>query len=290
MHSWSEAAYISVNVPGNWRAFRTGTSAGSEGAPRRPVEAARVRVAVSDQRADVASARSDGQDAAATPTDAELMARVVAGDDQAFAAVYDRHAQAVYGAISRYIGDPGTAEDVVQETYLAMWTRSEVYSPETGSLIGWLLTIARHRAIDRLRSAARRPVVVGLPPSGIDGQDNDLERLLSLGRPVAFDATAYDPSDVTEKRWLRAVIRTAMEDMPEAERRVLELAYDQDQTQVEIAELLGLPLGTVKTRTRRALLRLRAMLESVPDIGAPEARQPVRADGSSSKEMQHGSR
>lgn len=290
MHSWNEAAYISANPPGGWRVIGRVAAVANEGVVRRQMPAARFRVAMSDLRADPAPARSDGQDSAAIPTDAELMARVVAGDESAFAAVYDRHAQAVYGAISRYIGDPGTAEDVVQETYLALWTRAEVYSPDTGSLIGWLLTIARHRAIDRLRSTARRPVVVGLPPAGVDGQDNDLERLLSLGRPIAFDATAYDPSDVTERRWVRAVIRTAMDDMPEAERRVLELAYDQDQTQVEIAESLGLPLGTVKTRTRRALLRLRTMLESVPDLGANAARQPVGADRPSSKEMQHGPR
>jgi RNA polymerase sigma-70 factor, ECF subfamily len=289
MHSRSEAGSTYANPPGSRRVIHRVAAGGDERAMRAPVEAARYLVAVPDQRADLAAARGAEGDEAATPTDAELMARVTAGDQRAFAAVYDRHAQAVYGAISRYIGDPGTAEDVVQETYLALWTRSEVYSPEAGSLIGWLLTIARHRAIDRLRSAARRPVVVGLAP-GADGGESDLERLLSLGRPVAFDATAYDPSDVTERRWVKAVIRTAIDDMPETERRVLELAYDQDQTQVEIAEILGLPLGTVKTRTRRALLRLRAMLEGVPDLGTPLARQPVGVARRSSKDMQHGPR
>jgi RNA polymerase sigma-70 factor (ECF subfamily) len=288
MHSWSEAESISTNPLGNWRVIRPGASGGEEGALRRPVEAIRVRVAVPDRSADLAPTGGRGDVEAATPTDAELMARVAAGDQLAFAAVYDRHAQAVYGAISRYIGDPGTAEDIVQETYLALWTKSEVYSPGAGSLIGWLLTIARHRAIDRLRSAARRPVVVGLAPSSADGQESDLERLLSLGRPVAFDATAYDPSDVTERRWVRAVVRTAIDEMPEAERRVLELAYDQEQTQVEIAAILGLPLGTVKTRTRRALLRLRAMLEGVPDLGGPG--MFLRGvDGRSAKETNHES-
>ncbi len=104
-------------------------------------------------------------DLAATPTDAELMARVAAGDEQAFAALYDRHVHAVYGAVMRYLRDPGAAEDVVQETYLAMWTRSDSYAAETGSLVGWLLTIARHRAIDRLRSSPGGPWLWGsLPP------------------------------------------------------------------------------------------------------------------------------
>jgi len=218
-------------------------------------------------------------DLAATPTDAELMARVAAGDEQAFAALYDRHVHAVYGAVMRYLGDPGAAEDVVQETYLAMWTRSDTYAPETGSLAGWLLTIARHRAIDRLRSMARRPLLVGLAPATSEGTESDMERLLALGQPVAVAAMTDEPPDLAERRWVRAVIQTAMEEMPEPERQVLELAYDAGLSQVEIARRLGWPLGTVKTRTRRALLRLRAMLENVPDIGPLVASPPVPGNG-----------
>jgi len=96
-------------------------------------------------------------DLAAVPSDAELMARVVARDEGAFAQVYDRYVRAIYGTALRYLRDPGAAEDVVQETYLAMWDRSESYSPGEGSLVGWLLSIARHRAIDRVRAAARDP-------------------------------------------------------------------------------------------------------------------------------------
>jgi RNA polymerase sigma-70 factor, ECF subfamily len=226
----------------------------------------------------------------AIPTDAVLMARVAAGDEQAFAAVYDRHAQSLHGAVMRYLGDHSAAEDVVQETFLAMWTRSESYSPEAGSLIGWLLTIARHRAIDRLRATSRQPMVVGFGPATPDGPENDLERLLALGQPVAFAETTDEPSYFAERRWVRAVVRTALDEMPEAERRALELAYDQELTQAEIAERLGWPLGTVKTRTRRALLRLRAMLESVPDIAPPSGLAPAGLNGRVSKEGQHGPR
>jgi RNA polymerase sigma-70 factor (ECF subfamily) len=229
-------------------------------------------------------------DIAAAPTDAELMARVTAGDHDAFAAVYDRHAQALYGTAMRFLRDPGAAEDVVQETYLAMWTRSETYSPEAGSLIGWLLTIARHRAIDRLRATSRQPLVVGLAPATSDGAENDSERLLALCRPVGFGDAADEPSDVAERRWVRAVVRTAIDKMPESERQALELAYDDELTQAEIAERLGWPIGTVKTRTRRALLRLRAMLESVPDIGPSTGRPPSRENWRNREEARHGPR
>jgi RNA polymerase sigma-70 factor (ECF subfamily) len=162
---------------------------------------------------------------------------------------------------------------VVQETYLAMWNRPDGYAAEKGSLVGWLLAIARHRAIDRLRAASRRPVVVALAPGTSDGAESDLERLMALGQPVASAAMDDQPPDIAERRWVRALVRTALDGMPEPERRALELAYDDGLTQAEIAERLGWPLGTVKTRTRRALLRLRATLESVPDI-VPWAASP----------------
>jgi RNA polymerase sigma-70 factor (ECF subfamily) len=197
--------------------------------------------------------------------------------------LYDRHVRAVYGAVVRYLRDPAAAEEVVQETYLAAWQRSDRYAAEKGSLIGWLLSIARNRAIDRLRAASRRPQLVGLAPSASDGSESDLERLMALGRPVGLAATAEEPPDVAERRWVRSVVRTALDGMSEPERQVLELAYDDGLTQTEIAERLGWPLGTVKTRTRRAMLRLRAMLESVPDIGPWAARRRGRGSRGTSR-------
>jgi len=218
-------------------------------------------------------------DVAEAPVDAELMARVATGDHEAFATLYDRHVRAVYGAVLRYLREPAAAEEVVQETCLAMWQRPDRYAAEKGSLIGWLLSVARNRAIDRLRSASRRPQLVRLAPIASDGSESDLERLMAVGRPVGSGATAEEPPDVAERRWVRSVVRTALDGMSEPERQVLELAYDDGLTQTEIAERLGWPLGTVKTRTRRAMLRLRAMLESVPDIGPWAARSPAAAWG-----------
>jgi RNA polymerase sigma-70 factor (ECF subfamily) len=213
------------------------------------------------------------------PLDADLMARVAAGDHEAFAALYDRHVPAVYGAVLRYLRDPAAAEEVVQETYLAIWQRPDRYAADKGSLVGWLLSIARNRAIDRLRAASRRPLLIGLDPGPSDREEGNPERLMDLGRPVGSGATADEPSDVAERRWVQAVVRTALDGMSEPERQVLLLAYDDGLTQPEIAERLGWPLGTVKTRTRRAMLRLRAMLESIPDIGPWAAPSPAAAWG-----------
>ena len=281
MQAWSEQRYVLPDRSGLSRV--TGPTAVVGGLRFLPAPATivRLRDGMADDSADVQRA---------IPTDAELMARIAAGDRDAFAEVYDRHAQALHGTVMRFLRDPAAAEDVVQETYLAMWTRSESYSPEAGSLIGWLLTIARHRAIDRLRAASRQPVVVGFAPAMSDGAENDLERLLALGRPVGFGDAADEPSDVAERRWVRAVVRTAIDKMPESERQALELAYDDELTQAEIAQRLGWPIGTVKTRTRRALQRLRAMLESVPDIGPSPGLPPSRGNWQSREEVRHGPR
>lgn len=267
----------------------TGPLAGHRGvdAYRAPVAAGRTGLAATGETPGCPRALGVTDDGAATPTDVELMARVAGGDHEAFATLYDRHAGAIYGAVLRYLGDQGAAEDIVQEVYLAMWQRPAGYAAEKGSLIGWLLAVARNRAIDRLRAASRRPLLVGLDSGDSEGSESDFERLMALGRPVGFAATADEPPDVAERRWLRAVVRTALDAMSDPERQVLELAYDDGLTQTEIAGRLGWPAGTVKTRTRRALLRLRAMLESVPDIGpwarrstvstSPVAASPVAA-------------
>ena len=277
MSQWGGRPLLCSAVAAPWQATGPFAVHRSVDAPSAPLAAGRVRLAAPDETAGLSRTRGVTDDVAAPPTDAELMARVAAGDEQAFAGVYDRHGQAVYGAVLRYLGDPGGAEDVVQETYLAMWQQPDRYAAEKGSLIGWLLAIARNRAIDRLRAASRRPLLVGLAPGTSDGAESDLERLMALGQPVASAATNDQPPDIAESRWVRAVVRTAVDGMPAPERRVLELAYDDGLTQAEIAERLDWPLGTVKTRTRRALLRLRAVLESVPDIGPWATNSPVAA-------------
>jgi RNA polymerase sigma-70 factor, ECF subfamily len=278
MYTWSQELHLGAIMPGTRR--MTGAPADD-----RAIDTRLVRVDFG--RAHAVPGMRDQIDV--IPTDAELMARIVAGDQQAFAAVYDRHAQMLFGTIMRYLRDSAAAEDILQETFLAMWTRSERYSSEAGSLIAWLLTIARNRAIDRLRSVARQPVAVGLASGATEGADDDLERMLSRGRPVGSSDANEQPADLAERRWIRAVVRTAIDDIPDDERLALELAYDDELTQAEIADRLGWPLGTVKTRTKRALLRLRMMLENVPDIGPSSGLRPVSVNGRDSEEGRHGS-
>lgn len=195
-------------------------------------------------------------------SDVELVARLVAGDDAALGELYDRHADSVFRVAFRLLGDRGQAEDVLQETILALWNRAETYDPQVASLAAWLMTIARNRAVDRLRARARRPLAVPLSATfeAAGAEDAAAERLLATGTLVGSAAPQADPQLITERRELRDAVRTALSRLPSLERQALELAYYGELSQSEIAVRLGWPLGTVKTRTRRALLRLREVL------------------------------
>jgi RNA polymerase sigma-70 factor (ECF subfamily) len=205
------------------------------------------------------------------PSDAELVARLVAGDEAVLGELYDRHADAVFRVAYRLLGDRGQAEDVLQETILALWNRAELYDPAQAPLGAWLLSIARHRAVDRLRARGRRPPA--LPLSAVLGPDETgdqgFERVLAEGALVASGAPGPDPAAATDAAWLRGAVREALAAIPDQERQALELAYYHELSQSEIAARLGWPLGTVKTRTRRALARLRATLAETlgPELG-----------------------
>lgn len=202
-------------------------------------------------------------------SDPALVARVAAGSEDALAALYDRHVPAVYGTALRLTGDRGTAEEVVQETFLALWNRADVFDPALASLATWLRAIARNRALDRLRAAGRRPALVPLGGSTDGDDDPGLERLPPDLAVIGGAGPDPAPEDAAEAADLRARIREVLAGMPEPERTVIVLAYREELTQQEIATRLGWPLGTVKTRTRRALARLRARLEEDgPDGGS----------------------
>ena len=204
-------------------------------------------------------------------SDATLVRAVAAGSHDALAALYDRHADAVFAAASRLTSDRGMAEEVVQETFLALWDRAETFDPSIGSLPAWLHTIARNRTVDRLRAAGRRPNLVPLSSAtsggsrhgGNDDVDADtLERVLAGGQMVAGAVPPPSPERELALRELRTALQTALARMPEPERIVIVMAYAEGLSQSEIAARLGWPLGTVKTRTRRALRHLREVLGS----------------------------
>ena len=199
-----------------------------------------------------------------------LVREVAAGSQDALAALYDRHVDAVFAAAIRLTSDRQVAEEVVQETFLALWNRAELFNPGTGSLAAWLHTIARNRTVDRLRAAGRRPNLVPLSSaSGSDESDTAaLERIVSMGSVLGGADLGPGPEGELAASELRDVIRGALAELPEHERTALVLAYSAEMTQSEIAERLGWPLGTVKTRTRRALLRLREVLAEELGPGA----------------------
>jgi RNA polymerase sigma-70 factor (ECF subfamily) len=211
-------------------------------------------------------------------TDATLVRAVAAGSHDALAALYDRHVDAVFAAASRLTSDRGMAEEVVQETFLALWDRAETFDPSLGSLAAWLHTIARNRTVDRLRAAGRRPNLTPLSAAaGGDETDADsLERVLASGMLVGGAAPPPSPERELALLELRTALRAALAGMPDTERVVIVLAYAEDLSQSEIAERLGWPLGTVKTRTRRALRRLRDVLGS--GVGPEYARYLAPAE------------
>ncbi len=196
-------------------------------------------------------------------SDGDLVARIAGGDQSAFAEVYDRYAQPVFGAAVRVLGDRSAAEEVVQETWLALWNHAERYDATRGSLVAWLLAIARNRCLDRFRAARRQPTLVTIGASDDESEEARLDRALAAGDPIGAGDADDDPEAAVTRRWTRGVVRSVVLTLPDDERRVIELAYDDGLSQSEIAAQIGWPLGTVKTRTRRALLRLREALGDV---------------------------
>jgi RNA polymerase sigma-70 factor (ECF subfamily) len=207
--------------------------------------------------------------------DAALVREVAAGSQSALGDLYDRYVDAVYAAANRLTSDRHVAEEVVQETFLALWNRAELFDPKIGSLAAWLHTIARNRTVDRLRAAGRRPNLI--PLSSAAGEDEQagaaLDRLVAAGTVIGGARVGNGPEGELAATELRQVLRDALAELPDAERTAIVLAYREELTQTEIAERLGWPLGTVKTRTRRALLRLRGALAE--ELGPGAAPMPI---------------
>jgi len=194
--------------------------------------------------------------------DGALVRAVAAGSSDALAVLYDRYVDTIFAVTRRLTSDRGAAEEVVQETFLALWNRAETFDPTMGSVGGWLRTIARNRTVDRLRAAARRPTLVPYPVSASSGEPDvaSLDRIATPGAVVAGSVASPTPEEGLVSAEIRRAVQAALAEMPAAERDVIVLAYGDELTQTEIAERLGWPLGTVKTRTRRALSRLRVAL------------------------------
>ena len=186
--------------------------------------------------------------------DLERLARAARGDAASFAALYDRHARGVYSMAIRVVRDEADAEDVVQEVFAQVWRQADRYDANRGSVAAWLLTMARTRAIDRLRTRMVRP----------EGRDRTVA--WSDDEWARRAAPLVDPSDALTTERDAKRVREALEALPLVQRLAIELAYFEGLTQREIAERLEQPLGTVKTRIRLGLLKLRDALIG----GSPE--------------------
>lgn len=185
--------------------------------------------------------------------DAELIERVAGGEGDALAALYDRHAPRVLGLTSRILGDRDEAEDVLQEVFLQVWRNPRHFDAARGSAVTWLLVLARSRAIDRLRSLRRR---------GRDRQVPIEDHPVESGEDIARSAESAQEG---------AAVRRALALLPPDQRRALELAYFDGYTQSEIARMTGTPLGTIKTRLRQGMMKLRDGYRAYSGSGGPFA-------------------
>jgi RNA polymerase sigma-70 factor (ECF subfamily) len=177
--------------------------------------------------------------------DAARVARAAEGDSGALAALYDQHARGVYSLALRILAVEADAEDVVQEVFAQVWRQAGRYDQSRGTVAAWLLTMARTRAIDRLRARLARPDTAGPPPDEIW---------------AVRAAPAADPAEAIEAARDAERVREALDELPLLQRLAIELAYFEGLTQSEIAARLEEPLGTVKTRIRLGLLKLRDSL------------------------------
>ncbi|HEV8401570.1 MAG TPA: sigma-70 family RNA polymerase sigma factor [Candidatus Limnocylindrales bacterium] len=217
-------------------------------------------------------------------TDATLMRQLIEGSQDALGSLYDRHVQAVFAAAVRVTRDRGIAADVVQETFLTLWNRAELFDPSRGSVSAWLVTVARNRAIDRLRAAARhdRAATFSSFTRGDADDQSTLEWLTSTGDLVGAAGAELGPEAALADKETRELIQDAVTSLAPLERRVIELAYGTGLSQSEIAAHLDWPIGTVKTRTRRALRHIRERLEGPEADGETPGSVPLAAGSGAS--------
>jgi len=188
---------------------------------------------------------------AETPTaqqilDQEMIARIGRRDQSAFSALYDRLSAPLYALALKMLGDDADAQDALQEVFVQIWSRARTYDPEKSSVFSWAVLLTRSRAIDRLRARDRRLRVV----VGSTAEENKVAE--------ATDAsTVESAADTANKKDEAAHVRSLLNSLPGDQRQAIELAFFGHRTHHEIAAELGQPLGTVKARIRRGLLKLR---------------------------------
>ncbi len=184
--------------------------------------------------------------------DHRLLAATGGGDARAFAALYDRLSGPLYGLCLRMAGAESEAEDILQESFLTIWRRAASYDPTRGSVFNWAVHLTRCKIIDHLRSRGRRLRILASPDDPPPGEE-----------PRRREAASGDPGagETADLRAQAGRVRQGLQALPPEQGRAIELAFFSDLTHHEISARLGEPLGTIKARIRRGLLRLRDLLK-----------------------------
>jgi RNA polymerase sigma-70 factor (ECF subfamily) len=181
--------------------------------------------------------------------DAALVALIARRDERALSALYDRYSRLAFSLALRIVGDRALAEEITVDSFVNVWRASGSYSTERGRFVPWLMSVVRHRAIDELRRLNVRP----------EGSAVELnEALQTTAHPNGLD-------DMLDVRRRQEVVRSVLANLPAPQREALELAYFGGLTQQEIAQKTGTPLGTIKTRMRLGLLKMREELRRFDD-------------------------
>jgi len=181
--------------------------------------------------------------------DLTLLQRIAAREDAALAELYDRYHRLAFAIIRRIVQSPSDAEEVLQETFVRVWSRAETYDARLGSPAAWVVRIARNRAIDRVRAREARADVNAPVPAPDDAAP-------------ARELPSHDtPESVLQSTYAARAVRGAVAALPAAQRTLIEAAFFEGYTHQELAARFGVPLGTVKTRIRNGLVSLRGRLE-----------------------------
>jgi len=211
--------------------------------PQHPAQFSTPQLTVSE-RAPVSGAG----DALETQADHVVVEAMAAGDERATGVLYDRHAPVMYGLAVRLVTEPADAEEVVLEAFAQAWRDASRYMPDRGSVQGWLTMIVRSRALDAVRARTRRARTVD--SAAVDVHD----------APVAMSAGSPAPDQFVEDAERSTALGAALRTLPDPQRYAIELAFFEGLTHQEVAERLREPLGTIKTRIRLGMLKLREML------------------------------